>query len=397
MQTGSMLEPILRLLRGARVSDITQEQHVCVLHEAMSLRHVLTALGERRILSAPVLGGGSSDPQRPVELDNHGDSDILGFIDVRDILIHFLRGLNVEEVRGMKMLKQMSRLEAEGAIFCEKCVRDIATWGADGHFLHSSKTRLSLWEVVYSSLLHPERRSSVSGEAMNNAADACTSAVHHRLAIFNSKSQLTQVISQSDIIRFIHRHRTDIKPCLEARVLSLPGLCSRSVITLHANKSAFEALVIMSRYDISAVAVVNSDGRLVGNFSMSEMRSIMADHFGALALPVGEFLALSHGTEYAAYGIEHQDVRDTPAADFLRGKRDRNAQRMSSPGEDVGQPMAFLREDATFGALLDALVRTRVHRTYIVDADDRPIAVVTLTDILHAIAGEPNPERPRAP
>ena len=31
------------------------------------------------------------------------------------------------------------------------------------------------------------------------------------------------------------------------------------------------------------------------------MRTIMAEHFGALALPVGEFLALEHGTEFVGY------------------------------------------------------------------------------------------------
>lgn len=46
------------------------------------------------------------------------------------------------------------------------------------------------------------------------------------------------------------------------------------------------------------MAVVDSKGKIIGNFSMSEMRTIMSEHFGALALPVGEFLALEHGTEF---------------------------------------------------------------------------------------------------
>lgn len=43
----------------------------------------------------------------------------------------------------------------------------------------------------------------------------------------------------------------------------------------------------------------DSAEKIIGNFSISEMRTIMAEHFGALALPVGEFLALEHGTEFA--------------------------------------------------------------------------------------------------
>ena len=31
-------------------------------------------------------------------------------------------------------------------------------------------------------------------------------------------------------------------------------------------------------------------------------RTIMSEHFGSLALPVGEFLALEHGTEYHGCG-----------------------------------------------------------------------------------------------
>ena len=45
---------------------------------------------------------------------------------------------------------------------------------------------------------------------------------------------------------------------------------------------------------MSSLAVVGPDGRLIGNFSASEMRSITAEQFGALALPVGEFLARGH-------------------------------------------------------------------------------------------------------
>ena len=77
------------------------------------------------------------------------------------------------------------------------------------------------------------------------------------------------------------------------------GLCTRVIKTIEASKSAFEAIVMMREHDISGIAVVESSGRLIGNFSMSEMRSVMAEHFGSLALPVCEFLALEHGTEYS--------------------------------------------------------------------------------------------------
>lgn len=91
------------------------------------------------------------------------------------------------------------------------------------------------------------------------------------------------------------------------------GLCSGSLVSMSANKSALEALAMMHKYDVSAVAVVDGAGRLMGSFSMSAMRSIVAEHFGALALPVAEFLALALG-EPGASGAIHLQL---PACVFV--------------------------------------------------------------------------------
>lgn len=48
----------------------------------------------------------------------------------------------------------------------------------------------------------------------------------------------------------------------------------------------------------SGLPVLDPSGRILGSFSPGDLRAMMAEHFGALALPVGEFLALEHGTEW---------------------------------------------------------------------------------------------------
>jgi CBS-domain-containing membrane protein len=75
------------------------------------------------------------------------------------------------------------------------------------------------------------------------------------------------------------------------------GLCSLTVITIPAQKSALEALRMMQEHDISGVAIVDEQGRLLGNFSVSDLRSIMVEHLGALALPVIDFLQVSRDME----------------------------------------------------------------------------------------------------
>ncbi|GFR48334.1 hypothetical protein Agub_g10220 [Astrephomene gubernaculifera] len=44
-----------------------------------------------------------------------------------------------------------------------------------------------------------------------------------------------------------------------------------------------------------------SVGGMIANLSMSDLRNIQSQHFGILALPVGEFLALLHNTSYLGY------------------------------------------------------------------------------------------------
>ena len=66
----------------------------------------------------------------------------------------------------------------------------------------------------------------------------------------------------------------------------------------------------MRQSGLSAIAITDgSDSqKLIGNFSASDLRSIQSEHFGSLALPVGEFLALEHGLEF--WGIaDHEQVK----------------------------------------------------------------------------------------
>lgn len=50
------------------------------------------------------------------------------------------------------------------------------------------------------------------------------------------------------------------------------GWCPRPVISLGPETSAIEAMLLMNQKQISAVAVVDGVGKIIGNFSISEMR-----------------------------------------------------------------------------------------------------------------------------
>lgn len=50
---------------------------------------------------------------------------------------------------------------------------------------------------------------------------------------------------------------------------------------------------------------------LISLYSCYLNRTFATEHFGALALPIGEFLALEHGTEYSGYGIYRDEHTKT--------------------------------------------------------------------------------------
>lgn len=81
------------------------------------------------------------------------------------------------------------------------------------------QSSLSLWEVCYSSLLHPQRR--------KERPSGRTSTVHHRIALFSSEYKITQIISQTDIVKLVMTNKSQLpEDCLRLRVLDVPGAAS---------------------------------------------------------------------------------------------------------------------------------------------------------------------------
>lgn len=50
---------------------------------------------------------------------------------------------------------------------------------------------------------------------------------------------------------------------------------------------------------------------LIGSFSLSDLRGLAVDHMGVLGLPIAEYLALLHDTEYAGELVVLGTLRNT--------------------------------------------------------------------------------------
>lgn len=108
-------------------------------------------LAANRILSAPVVATsettGTGTPR--ISVTSEDITDVLGFVDLRDVLASFLRGVRVDvlhaftleqqqqhleldgsSIKNMKMLQRLRVLESKGQEFASKSLRELKGSGA---------------------------------------------------------------------------------------------------------------------------------------------------------------------------------------------------------------------------------------------------------------------------
>jgi CBS domain-containing protein len=426
---------------------------------------------------APAASAAGSAPGGPAVA-----GQLLGFLDIRDVLASFLgeledvksndsgdlsvKGANnnsgsskkkMPDLRGMKMLAVMRVLEERGAAWSAATrIRDLSVFGGDGDFFAASQAgRATLRELIEYCLgspgssgvelhaaapLAPASRSRAGGAASERtqAAGAASRAassgdgdgaaggantttptpvppaasgvVIHRVAVCDSRMRITNVVSQTDVVRFLYAHLAALGP-LALKTARELGWASRAVVCATPELSAIEAMRLMHERHVSALAVVDSGPkkRIIGNFSVSELRTICAEHFGSLALPVAEFLALENHTEFVGYR-QHEVPGDSAAAKWTKDRNARGCavkkgaagaapavapsggssasaaahQAAKAPGGEVGQALVLAMQDDTFSDIVGRFVKHGIHRIYVVDDDCVPVGVVTCSDILRA-------------
>jgi hypothetical protein len=109
---------------------------------SFSLQHLasLQALGEAQILSAPVITGVQQLPDKIVDIQKHADGDVIGFMDIRDILLCLLTHLgDLDKLMTLPIQTRMQTLEQAGNHLSKMVVKDMPVYGSDGNFLHSGR------------------------------------------------------------------------------------------------------------------------------------------------------------------------------------------------------------------------------------------------------------------
>jgi CBS domain-containing protein len=204
---------------------------------------------------------------------------------------------------------------------------------------------------------HPDS----DGLAVFNPTESVESVVRtlkwrHRCLVRQDHASLNlqhRMITQSDLINYIFTHRGELSPAQQTLLKTRLDNCglanpagSPYVITCPEDLNAFDAFRLLKKSKVSALAIVNARGELVGNLSASNIRGtdprLILD---ALKLPVIKFLE--------ATGRRFHPVTAVPTDNVE--------------------------------SVIQRIVAARIHRVWIVNSAFAPIGVISLGDLLGQI------------
>jgi len=175
----------------------------------------------------------------------------------------------------------------------------------------------------------------------------------HRVPVIDSEGTLISVLTQSQVVHWLREHQSSFKVTKET--LDDLQIGQSGIISISWDLRAIDAFQVIWNNAISAVAVVDDDGVLVGNISVSDLKLIGYDAtlISRLFYPIREFLKV----------ISLTRVEDA---------------------HPIHGPV-FATKSSTLGEVVRRLVETRTHRVYVVDENQKPVGVVSNLEVLRAM------------
>jgi len=216
-------------------------------------------------------------------------------------------------------------------------------WPSDNSRPLDPNTRVDLDKIIVSELLENSNFGGrlwkfLAVEPVHSLIEALSKGVHRAL-IENQGS--CSIISQTDVIQWIAENKAFV-PILDRSVASL-AFPSIKITSISDTQTALEGFRLMTVCDTSSVAILNRQGKLVGNMSASDLKGIHPETVPKLELTVVHFLQDLHPSS-----LQPVIVKD---ADSLR-------------------------------SVLQKMINNHIHRVWLVDSEQRPQACISMTDVL---------------
>jgi len=170
----------------------------------------------------------------------------------------------------------------------------------------------------------------------------------HRIAIFGPRGNITGMITQSDIMRWVYHHLSEFEMFNKITLQQL-GMDRCNVTCVGDQTKAIDAFKKMSKQHLTGIGVVNAEGKLIANVSASDLRGLSVSELPLLEMPVIDFLKLHQA---------HLTNRFKPLKAIS------------------------LHAHNTLTDLIKTFVESSIHRVYVIDENEKPNAIITLTDVI---------------
>jgi len=175
----------------------------------------------------------------------------------------------------------------------------------------------------------------------------------------NDNHEITGLISQSAVVRFFWSRRSQFddkfKNFLQEKVEDWTHIHQQKLYSINLNEHVYEAFKKIWDLKVSGLAVVDDSGKLVANISASDIKRtryypIIGQMVKDLYKPIKEFLCVPDQGKLVLKKKDHVPF--------------------------------FVHKGETMEKAMEIIVENNIHRVFVVDNDQNPIAVISLCDIL---------------
>jgi CBS-domain-containing membrane protein len=174
----------------------------------------------------------------------------------------------------------------------------------------------------------------------------------HRVAVFNSEDKLVGLLTQSRMLEFIYQNKHRWNSEIAKKTMKVVKPLDFTNVALSSFRDPVEKCLLtdptwqayrkISHKEISALAVTNNSGVLMGCLSVSDLKRSGDDFLKDMYLPVGEYIRKSRPTEG---GISCTDA-------------------------------------ASIDEAIRWTISNKVHRIFVVDDQSKPLRVISLCDFI---------------
>merc|ERR1712000_634007 len=163
----------------------------------------------------------------------------------------------------------------------------------------------------------------------------------HRVPLRDADDNLVGSLSQTDVVNYLEKHivEGDMKHLANKTITELS-------LTANIGDSVLSAVNMLKDKGVSGIGIVDNDNKLVGNFSASDCVDLYQDQLPSLLSNMTEFLE-----KYSPKSMKP----------------------------------VVVKPDATFVEVIREMSTSHVHHVFVVDANNTPVSVVSITDVMKCI------------